>query len=77
MQVTINVPDNIPRHELKYRIKEFEESLVDGLTVDQGKKGVLRDVLLRLRSKGTFSAIKDPVAWQREVRGDRDLPCRQ
>lgn len=74
MQVMINVPDNIPTNELKLRIKEFEESLKNELNKE--KKGILRDVLNKLRSKGTFKGIKDPAEWHREVRKDRVLPYR-
>jgi len=33
--------------------------------------------LQRLRELGTFKDIKDPVAWQREIRQDRPLPGRE
>lgn len=32
--------------------------------------------LHRLRDLGTFKAIVNPVAWQREIRKDRTLPGR-
>jgi hypothetical protein len=32
--------------------------------------------LRQLRALGTFKAIADPVAWQREIRKDRPLPGR-
>ncbi len=32
--------------------------------------------LRKLRELGTFKAISDPVAWQREIRQDRPLPGR-
>ena len=32
--------------------------------------------LKRLRTRGTFREIIDPVAWQREIRKDRPLPGR-
>jgi hypothetical protein len=32
--------------------------------------------LKRLRVRGTFQTITDPVAWQREIRQDRPLPGR-
>lgn len=32
--------------------------------------------LKRLRARGTFQGITDPVAWQREIRQDRPLPGR-
>ncbi len=75
MQIMINIPDNIPRNELKFRIKEFEESLVNELKEDE-EEGVLKEILNKLRSKKTFKGIKDPAAWQREIRRDRILPYR-
>lgn len=33
--------------------------------------------LQELAELGTFSEIKDPVAWQREIRKDRPLPGRE
>ena len=33
--------------------------------------------LKRLRERGTFRGIADPVAWQREIRSDRPLPGRK
>ena len=75
MQVTVNVPDNIPGKELEIRIKEFEESLANEVKKEE-KKGVLKEALDKLRSKGTFKGIKDPIAWQKEIRRDRVLPYR-
>ncbi len=75
MHVMISVPDNILWKELKYRIKEFEENLANELkTVEE--VGILKETLIKLRSKGTFKGIKYPSAWQKEVRRDRDLLCR-
>jgi hypothetical protein len=33
--------------------------------------------LKRLRARGTFQEISDPVAWQREIRKDRPLSGRE
>lgn len=33
--------------------------------------------LKRLRLRGTFRKITDPVAWQRDIRKDRPLPGRE
>jgi hypothetical protein len=37
---------------------------------------LMADALAALASRGTFAAITDPVAWQREVRHERTLPAR-
>jgi hypothetical protein len=36
---------------------------------------VMAEALAALASRGTFAAIRDPVAWQREVRHERPLPA--
>lgn len=38
---------------------------------------VMAEALAALASRGTFAAITDPVAWQREVRHERPLPARE
>ena len=35
------------------------------------------EALKRLRARGTFCEISDPVAWQRELRKDRPLSGRE
>ncbi len=76
MQVTVNVPDNIPQNELRARIKEFEKSLNEQLT-ERNETAALKEPLNKLRAKGTFSGIKDPAQWQKTIRRERDLPYRQ
>jgi hypothetical protein len=49
--------------------------------VGQSNEGSTREAaiaaLKRLRARGTFREISDPVAWQREIRRDRPLPGRE
>lgn len=33
-------------------------------------------VLAEIAERGTFATISDPVAWQRDLRAERDLPDR-
>jgi hypothetical protein len=40
----------------------------------QGER--MADALEKLAQLNIASAIKDPAAWEREQREDRDLPCR-
>ena len=40
-------------------------------------KSKLAEVLARIHEADPFSKIKDPLAWQKKVRKDRDLPFRQ
>ena len=41
---------------------------------DRGR--MMAEVLAELAERGTFATIPDPVAWQREIRAERDLPDR-
>ena len=34
------------------------------------------EIIKRMQAGNAFSSIKDPVAWQREIREDRPLPGR-
>jgi antitoxin component of MazEF toxin-antitoxin module len=36
----------------------------------------IQEILRELQQMGAFKSIKDPVAWQREIRKDRKLPGR-
>jgi len=33
-------------------------------------------IIAKMQEMGAYGSIKDPVAWQKEVRKDRDLPGR-
>ena len=41
---------------------------------DRGR--MMAEVLAEIAERGTFATISDPVAWQRELRAERDLPDR-
>ena len=44
----------------------------------KGERGRrMRAALEELARSGAFADIKDPVAWQREIRKDRPLPGRE
>jgi hypothetical protein len=49
--------------------------------VEKQKEPVSREdvlvALTRLRERGTFRNISDPVAWQRQIRRDRPQPGRE
>jgi hypothetical protein len=42
---------------------------------ERGK--LMAEALAALASRGTFAAITDPVAWQRELRHERTLATRE
>ena len=37
----------------------------------------IQEIIGQLQQAGAYSSIKDPVAWQREIRKDRPLPGRE
>jgi hypothetical protein len=41
------------------------------------KKEALLQVMSRLAARNSLSTISDPVAWQQEIRTDRNLPGRE
>lgn len=49
--------------------------LENGLRIDRGAE--MAEILERLAAHHPFAEIKDPVAWQREVRQDHPLPDRE
>ena len=52
--------------------------LEEGVPESSRKRGrVMADALAELADRGTFSAITDPVAWQRSERHERGLPGRE
>jgi hypothetical protein len=55
-------------------ITPLEDNPVDSASA-RGR--VMAEALAALASRGTFAAITDPVAWQREVRHERTLPSRE
>jgi hypothetical protein len=41
------------------------------------KKEKLAQVMARMAARNSLSIITDPVAWQQEIRADRNLPGRE
>lgn len=64
-----------PQHsdavEVRITVVEGEES-----SASHGQGLVMAEILAELDRRGTFSAIPDPAAWQREQRQDRALAHR-
>ena len=53
----------------------FPEKQDSEFLSNRGK--LMAEVLAELARRDTFSAIPDPVAWQREQRAERALPDRE
>ena len=66
------VPQNLRRGKVKVVATLERESL----PTSRPTREMVLAALKRLRDRGTFREITDPVAWQREIRKDRPLPGR-
>jgi len=53
----------------------FLEEPVSEADLERGQ--AMAEALAALASRGTFTAITDPVSWQREMRSERTLPSRE
>jgi predicted HTH domain antitoxin len=51
--------------------------VIVGREQEEERVARIRNGLRTLQQAGTFAHIKDPVAWQREIRKDRPLPGRE
>jgi hypothetical protein len=61
-------------HPVEVQITFLEEVASESI-LERGR--AMAEALATLASRGTFAAIADPVAWQREMRRDRSLPDRE
>lgn len=61
-------------HQVHVHITFLEEETPESVA-ERGR--VMAEILSMLASRGTFAAITDPVAWQREMRHERPLPDRE
>jgi len=43
----------------------------------QERGRAMAEALAELAKRGAFASITDPVAWQRDIRGERGLPDRE
>ena len=67
------VPQNLRRGKVKVVATLESESA----PTSRPTRETVLAALKRLRDRGTFREISDPVAWQREIRKDRPLPGRE
>ncbi len=54
-------------------------TIIDEIDANDGpaKKEKLLQVMSRMAARNSLSIISDPVAWQQEIRADRNLPGRE
>ncbi len=75
---TLHLPVPIDLRHGKVRVVatlEAEQENKSGISKEKARTPL--EALKRLRARGTFREITDPVAWQREIRKDRPLPGRE
>ncbi len=72
-RITIEIKDEKTKKRLLEYIGKIEANIVD----ESGKNGPkVVKVMNEIAEKKGLMSIKDPVAWQREIRKDRKLPFR-
>jgi hypothetical protein len=80
-QQLITLPENLQAEILdfvmflKFRHNKSNSIYDNPLTEEQRKRKIV-DCLTKLAERNPFFEIKDPIAWQREIRKDRPLPGR-
>jgi len=74
---TVHLPLPLDLRHSRVRVTATLEA-DDGRKTDplSGREAAMA-ALKRLRARGTFREIIDPVEWQRETRRDRSLPGRE
>ncbi len=72
---TVHLPVPLDLRNSKVRVTATLEA--DVQESDRPSSETAMAALKRLRERGTFREIADPVAWQREIRRDRPLPGRE
>ena len=68
--------------ELRHGKIKVEATLERAMSEDSEATGAERQrrllgIMARIRARNSFKDIKDPVAWQREMREDVNLPGRE
>lgn len=71
---TVHLPLPLDLRNSKVRVTATLEVATD--QDERPSRETALAALRRLREMGTFKAITDPVAWQREIRKDRPSPSR-
>ena len=62
--------------ESKLKLGQKVEVGAPGMIHKQQSRQAIQEAIRKLQETGAFQAIKDPLAWQREIRKDRSLPGR-
>jgi antitoxin component of MazEF toxin-antitoxin module len=69
----------VPKKYVEDAKLQSGQKAIIGLPIPEPKqdRAKIQEVLHQLQAIGTYKDIKDPVAWQRELRKDRQLPGRE
>ena len=73
---TVHVPVPPELRNQKLKVTASIEPLILDPERERRRVQDLNDLMERIRAKNPFRDIEDPVAWQREMREDRELPFR-
>jgi len=74
---TVHLPLPLDLRKSKVRVTATLEAEDAWQSDEHPLREAAMAALKRLRERGTFRDIADPVAWQREIRRDRPLPGRE
>jgi hypothetical protein len=68
------VPEELRRGRIQ--VKATLEALEASSHSEEVRKSEIMEILQKLRKRNPFQTIADPVAWQRSMREDVQLPSR-
>lgn len=71
---TLHLPLPVELRRSKVKVTATVEAVTDNNERPTRESALA--ALRQLRTLGTFAAVTDPVAWQREIRRERELPGR-
>lgn len=70
------LPAELRHGKIKVEAKLEPAPAETGDTAEAERQQRLLRIMERIRARNPFKAIKDPAAWQREIRDDVKLPGR-
>ncbi|QTY26839.1 hypothetical protein [Flavobacterium sp. CS20] len=73
MQITISGKDKKRLQQVEDLAKSLGLTISKKQLLKEKKKEATIEALKELRKMGTFKDIKDPIAWQKEQRKDRNI----
>ncbi len=74
---TVHLPLPTELRHGKVRVEAKVEAVETPAIGEEQRKRELLELMKRIRARNPFKNIADPVAWQREMREDVELPGRE